>query len=116
MKDLLIQSAGVLGLVVSVIHGVLGERVVFAKARIEPERLRRLIRLVWQCGTVAWAGIAILLIAAPHMQSLAARYWIVGVGSVAYGFGVAANAWVTRGRHFGWLALAAVIGLAVSGL
>jgi hypothetical protein len=116
MKDLLVQSAGVLGLIVSVIHGVLGETVVFAKARIEPERLRLLIRLVWQCGTVAWIGIATLLIAAPYMGSAAARDWIIGVGVAIYGFGVAANAWATRGRHFGWLALAAVIGLAMSGL
>jgi hypothetical protein len=116
MKDLLVQSAGVLGLIVSIVHGVLGETVVFAKARIEPERLRRLIRLVWQCSTVAWTGIAILLIAAPYVGSATARHWIVGVVVAVYGFGAAANAWATRGRHFGWLALTAVIGLAMSGL
>ena len=68
MKDLLLQFAGVLGLLAAIIHGVLGETAVFAKARIEPERLRRLIRGVWQCSAVAWAGLAILLVAAPYMD------------------------------------------------
>ncbi|MFL6929992.1 MAG: hypothetical protein ACJ8FK_08755 [Xanthobacteraceae bacterium] len=115
-KDLLVQAAGVLALIVSIIHDVLGETIVFATARIEPERLRRLIRLVWQCSTVAWIGIAILLIAAPYIESRTARHWIVAVAVAVYGFAAAANTWATRGRHFGGLALAAVIGLAVSGL
>src|SRR5262245_38866149 len=102
MRDLLIQSAGVLALVVSLVHGVLGETVVFARARIEPQRLRLLIRLVWQCGTAAWMGMAILLIAAPAMASAPARQWIVGAAIAVYGLAAAANFWATRGRHFGW--------------
>jgi hypothetical protein len=35
-----------------------------ARARIEPERLVRLIRGVWHCSAVAWAGVAFLLIVA----------------------------------------------------
>jgi hypothetical protein len=31
---------------------------VFAKATIQPESLRTLIRLVWQAGTVAWIAAA----------------------------------------------------------
>lgn len=116
MKDLLLQFAGVLGLLAAIIHGVLGETAVFAKARIEPERLRRLIRGVWQCSAVAWAGLAILLVAAPYMGSAAARIWIVGVAVAVYGFAAAANAWCTRGRHFGWMVLATAIALAMGGL
>jgi hypothetical protein len=32
-----------------------------------------------------------------------------------YAFGVIGNAWIFRGRHFGWMALGAVIVLAVAG-
>jgi hypothetical protein len=53
MRDLLLQCAGVLTIAVALIHGILGETKVFARARIEPERLRTLIRLVWQASTVA---------------------------------------------------------------
>jgi len=73
MRDLILQCAGVAGIAVSLIHGVLGETKVFAKATIQPESLRTLIRLVWQAGTVAWIGGAVLLIAAPSMGSESAR-------------------------------------------
>ena len=48
MRDLLLQCSGVADHRVALIHGILGETKVFARARIEPERLRTLIRLVWQ--------------------------------------------------------------------
>ena len=69
MRDLILQCAGVAGIVVALIHGALGETKVFAKATIQPESLRTLIRLVWQTGTVAWIGGGVLLIAAPSFGS-----------------------------------------------
>ena len=35
-------------------------------------------------------------------------------GSVYFG-SAGANAWATRGRHFGWMALSAVVAMAVAG-
>jgi hypothetical protein len=96
------SRAGTLGLVVTFVHGLLGETRVFARARIEPARLRRLIQLVWHCSAVARGDVAALLIAAPLMGSQMARHWIVGAAVVIYGFGAVANAWAIRGRHFGW--------------
>ena len=115
MRDLLLQGAGVLTIAVALIHGVLGETKVFARARIEPERLRTLIRLVWQASTVAWIGGGVLLIAAPWMESELARRWIVVTMICVFGFSAVANAWATRGRHFGWMALSAVVAMAVAG-
>ena len=115
MRDLLLQCAGVLAIIVAIIHGILGETKVFARARIEPERLRTLIRLVWQASTVAWAGGGILLLAAPWMASEPARHWIVVTLACVLGFAALANAWATRGRHFGWMALSAVVAMAVAG-
>ena len=40
MRDIILQCAGVAGIVVSIIHGVLGETKVFARATIQPESLR----------------------------------------------------------------------------
>src|SRR5881394_475153 len=73
MRDLILQCAGVAGIAVALIHGALGETKVFAKATIQPESLRTLIRLVWQAGTVAWIGGGVLLIAAPSFGSESAR-------------------------------------------
>ena len=115
MRDLAIQAAGGLAIIAAVIHGVLGETKVFARARIEPARLRLLIRLVWQCGTAAWIGLGVLLVAAPSMDSERARLWIVGAGVAVYGLAAIGNAWATRGRHFGWMVLTAVSVLALAG-
>jgi len=115
MRDIILQCAGVAGIMVAIIHGVLGETRVFARARIEPENLRTLIRLVWQAGTVAWIGGGALLIAAPSLGSESARHWIVATTVAVYAFAVAANAWWSRGRGFGWKALGVVVVLAVAG-
>jgi hypothetical protein len=115
MRDLLLQVSGVAAIAVALIHGVLGETRVFAHATIEPPRLRLLIRLVWQVGTVAWIGGGVLLIAAPYMASDTARHWIVATLAAVFGFAALANAWAMRGRHFGWMALSGVVALAIAG-
>jgi hypothetical protein len=115
MRDLLLQCSGLAAIAVALIHGVLGETKVFVRATIEPKHLRTLIRLVWQAGTVAWIGGGVLLIAAPQMASEPARHWIVVTFAGVFGFAAMANAWALRGRHFGWMALSAVVALAVAG-
>jgi hypothetical protein len=115
MRDLLLQCSGLAAIAVAIIHGMLGETKVFARASIEPPRLRYLIRLVWQTSTVAWIGGGVLLIAAPWMGSEPARHWIVVTLACVFGFAAVANALATRGRHFGWMALSAVVALAVAG-
>jgi hypothetical protein len=115
MHDLFLQAAGIAAVAVALLHGVLGETRVFSRATIEPPRLRNLIRVCWQIGTVGWACGGVLLIAAPSVASASARHWIVITMSVMYGFGMLANFWVLRGRHFGWAALGAVVVMAIAG-
>lgn len=115
MRDILLQCSGLGAIIVALIHGVLGETRVFARATIEPKRLRTLLRLVWQAGTVAWIGGGVLLVAAPWMASDAARHWIVATLAIVFSFAGLGNAWAMRGRHFGWIALSAVVALAVAG-
>jgi len=115
MRDILLQCAGIVAIAVALIHGVLGETRVFARATVEPPRLRTLLRLVWQAGTVAWIGGGVLLIAAPWMASEPARHWIVATMAIVFAFAAFANAWATRGRHVGWMLLSGVVTLAVAG-
>ena len=115
MRDLLLQCAGIGAIIVAIIHGLLGELKVFPRATIEPARLRTLIRLVWQASTVAWIGCGVLLVATPSMDSALARHWIVIILACVFGLSACANAWATRFRHFGWMALTVVVALAIAG-
>ncbi len=115
MRDLLLQISGALAIVAALIHGVLSETQVFPRVNIEPQRLRTLFRFVWQVPTVAWIAGGVLLIAAPSMESDAARHWIVVMLTCLFAFSAIGNALGTRGRHFGWLVLGAVAAMAVAG-
>lgn len=115
MRDLAIQAAGGFAILVALIHGVLGETKIFAQARIEPAWIKLMLRLIWQCGTVAWVGFGVLLVAAPYMGSEMARLWIAGAAIGTYSVAAVSNAWATRGRHVGWMAMAAVSALALVG-
>jgi hypothetical protein len=81
MRDLALQAAGVLAILVAIAHGAIAELRVFPKARIEP-RTRHLLRGVWQASTVDWIGMGVLLIAAPAFGSQAARQWVIAVAVV----------------------------------
>jgi hypothetical protein len=116
MRDLALQAAGVLAILVAIAHGAIAELRVFAKTRIEPRGTRRLLRMVWQASTIDWIGIGILLIAAPALGSESARRWVIAVAAVVYGYGAVGNAIVTRGRHPGWCLMGIVIALAFMGL
>jgi hypothetical protein len=115
MRDLSLQAAGVLAILVAVIHGAIAELSIFARARIEPHSTRRLLRLIWQASTIDWIGIGVLLIAAPLIGSELARRWIIAVAVVIYGYGAIGNAVASRGRHPGWMLMAGVIALALMG-
>ena len=116
MRDLALQAAGVLAILVAVAHGVIAEQQVFAGAHIEPRRTRRLLRMIWQASTVDWISIGVLLIAVPTLGSDAGRRWIIAVAVVVYGYAAVGNALATRGRHAGWCLMLGVVTLALVGL
>ena len=115
MQDIFLQVAGVAAIIVALIHAVLSETRLFPHVTVTPPRLRLLVRLVWHCSTVAWIAGGVLLIAAPYFESQTARHWIVVTMVANYLFATIANAWATRGRHFGWILLGAVSVLAIAG-
>ena len=49
------------------------------------------------------------------MASAAARHWIVVTFACVFAFSAIGNAVGTRGRHFGWMVLGAVVAMAVAG-
>ena len=116
MRDLALQAAGVLGILVAIAHGAIAELHVFVRTQIEPRRTRCLLRMVWQASTIDWIGIGVLLIATPMLGADAARPWIVAVAVVVYGYAAIGNAVTTRGQHIGWVFMGAAVALALIGL
>ena len=85
MRDLLLQCAGVVAIARQRRSMACSARPrCLPRATIEPPRLRTLMRLVWQAGTVAWIAGGVLLIAAPWMGSDAARHWIIVTFAVVF--------------------------------
>jgi hypothetical protein len=116
MRDVALRAAGVLAIIVALIHGAIAELQIFTKARIEPQGTRRLLRLIWQASTVDWIGLGILLIAAPWFGSAIARHWIIAIAVAVYGYAAAGNALAARGPHPGWILMLCVIALALAGI
>jgi hypothetical protein len=116
MRDLALRASGALAILVAIVHGAIAELRVFPKVRVEPNRVRPLLRMVWQASTVDWIGFGVLLIAAPTLGSENARRWIIVVAIIVYGYGALGNAVANRGRRVGWLLMGAVIALALLGL
>ena len=116
MRDMMLQAAGALAIVVAIVHGAIGEMRVLAKARIDQPRTRNLLRMVWQASTVDWIAMGILLIAAPALGSQTARHWVIAAAVLMYGYAAVGNAIANRGRHVGSYLMAGVIALAISGL
>lgn len=115
MRDVTLQIAGALAILAGLVHGALGETKVFSRARIEPSWAKRLLRAVWHCGAVAWVAGGALLIAVPAFATDGARRWIIFLSVAVYGSAAIGNAVATRGRHFGWMVLSAVVVLTLAG-
>jgi hypothetical protein len=116
MRDLALQAAGVLAIVVAVIHGAIAELYVFPRAQIAPRGTRRLLHLIWQASTIDWIAIGILLIAAPWFGSQVARHWIIAIAVAVYGYAAVGNAFAVRGPHPGWILMLCVVALALAGI
>jgi hypothetical protein len=113
MRDWALQAAGVLAILVALIHGAIAEAYIFPQARVEPPPTRRLLRLIWQASTVDWIAMGVLLIAAPGFGSPQARHWVVVVAAAIYAYAAFGNFMATRGRHVGWVLMSAVVALAI---
>ena len=122
-QDTALLMAGVLGSCVAVIHGILTQRLMVkplealfvADGRIAAP-IRRLIPLLLHFSTVSWVlgGLA-LIVAARWFGPEARLATALCVGGL-YLFGALGNFWGTRGRHPGWMLLAATLVLIFLGV
>jgi hypothetical protein len=111
-----LASAGLVGSCVAVFHGILVQRLMVrpieallpAGSRMAAP-VRRLIPLLMHFSTVSWFLGGLALIAAAMWfgpdTRLATGLFVGGL----YLFGALGNLWATRGRHPGWMLMAAAL-------
>jgi hypothetical protein len=118
-----LATAGVIGSTVAVVHGILTQRLMvrpFERLALADGRIgapvRRLVPLLLHMSTVAWFAGGLALIAAATWFGrdlrLATGLFVGGL----YLYGALGNLWGTRGRHPGWMLMAAALALIAYGL
>lgn len=118
-QDTALVAAGIVGGVTAVIHGVLMQRMMIrpidtALADDPPMSpvIRKLVAALLHYSTASWLLGGLALIAAARLPfSPDARLATGLIVGGHYLYGVIGNAWATRGRHPGWMLLAAAVGL-----
>lgn len=100
----MMQIAGAIAVFVAVGHGWMGDQTL----RSQPltDDLRNFIRTAYQFGTAGWVAVGVLMLASNGL-SVDARQLLGLIAIALFGFAALTNAWFTRGRHPGWLLLAA---------
>ena len=121
-QDAALATAGIKGAGVAVVHGVLVQRLMvrpfeaFALAdRTMTGPARKLVPLLLHFSTVFWFLGGLALIAAALWFGQDVRLAISLMVGGAYLFGAIGNLWATRGRHPGWMLLAAALLLILLG-
>ena len=122
-QDAALAMAGVIGSGVAVIHGILTQRLMVrpvealfvADARTAGP-VRRLVPLLLQFSTFNWLLGGFALIAAALWFGHDARLATGLLVGSSYLYGAAGNLWGTRGRHPGWMLMAAALVLIVLGV
>ena len=122
-QSVALGMAGLIGSFVAVVHGILTQRLMvrpiealfLSHGRISAP-VRRLVPLLLHFSTIVWFLGGLALIAAAIWFDQHARLATgLFVGST-YLFGTLGNLWGTRGRHPGWMLLAAALILIVFGV
>jgi len=115
--------AGLIGSFVAVVHGILTQRLMvrpieaflLADGRTSAP-IRRLVPVLLHFSTIVWFLGGLTLIAAAIWFDRDAKLATgLFVGST-YLFGALGNLWGTRGRHPGWMIMAAALILIVFGV
>lgn len=122
-QDAALGAAGVIGSCVAVFHGILVQRLMarpfeefFRADKRIAAPIRRLVPLLLHFSTISWFLGGLALIAAAIWFEKDARLATgLFVGSL-YLFGVLSNFWATRGRHPGWMLMAAALVLIAIGI
>ena len=122
-QDAALGMAGVIGCCVAVFHGILTQRLMvrpleefFLTDKRISASVKRLVPLLLHFSTISWFFGGLALIAAANWFEQNTKLAMgLFVGSL-YLFGALGNLWATRGRHPGWMLMAAALMLIAYGV
>ncbi|MEO0398361.1 MAG: hypothetical protein AAF224_02935 [Pseudomonadota bacterium] len=115
MQDIFLYGAGLLGIIISVAHGYIGEVRVVRPVRASTTQAKRVLHAIMFLSAVYWFAASALLLITPLLLSDAQRPFVVYGVALVFVSGCLGNLWATRGGHFGWILLAAAAALAIAG-
>ena len=120
-----VAIAGALAVLVAAAHSWLGERYVIApllrrhdlpRLRGGDELTKRTLRFAWHVTSVAWVGLAALLIAVAPLAPQPARAATGRVVAATFAVSSVVALVGSRGRHLSWIVFAAIAAAAWLGL
>ncbi|MEG3176836.1 hypothetical protein U1872_11400 [Sphingomonas sp. RB3P16] len=113
---IILVPAGVACIVAALIHGYLGQTRLIAPAKFPGGQAKALVNVIWQFSTAIWAVCGAIIAASPWLFDDHARPVAVLCACLPLAWGIVGNAWITRGRHFGWKMFAAIVSVAIVGV
>ena len=110
--------AGLIGAATAVFHGILTQRLMvtpidrrLADAAGVSATIRRIVPPLLHYSTYSWLVGGIALVVVANRSNEDARLAVALLVGSMFAYAAAANFWATRGRHPGWLLMAAAVGL-----
>jgi hypothetical protein len=116
VREALLPLAGCLGVGVAVAHGYLGEKRLIAPLEIPGRQAKGFIRAIWQLSAATWILCSLIIALSPWFVPDNQRMVVVVIVSLPMLYGLVVNAWISRGRHFGWKLLSLVLGMTAVGI
>lgn len=115
MNDVALFAAGLIGIVVSLVHGRIGATRLLPPIQGVSQAQKRVLEAVFQLSTLYWFAGGLILIMVPVLPEYLPRGFAAYCVAFLYASGAVGNFWATKGRHIGWALLTIAAVLAIFG-
>lgn len=106
--SLLLVLIGVICMAVAILHGVAGHRLIIARSEFPNPVAKGFASVIWQYSTVTWFLAGVFIAVATSLLSPEQIRWAVPLACLPLAYGAIGNLIVSRGRHYGWIALGSI--------
>lgn len=120
MPHFALTLAGMIGAATAIIHGMLTQRLIVRPVRRAlaeqagvSASIRRLAPMLIHYSTFGWLVCGAALMIAANITDAEARPAISLLAASQFAYAAVGNFWGTRGRHPGWMLMAAAVALII---